>query len=135
MEKNLPANTTKASIAKTDPIIAGKTIFRINLLLPYPLSDNQIEDWLDNIKRLEPNISVQTLNLIIDRFLTGHYKWNSHEALQNIFAAISSYKAELKLIEDGLLNQARIDAEESGLPIEECIAIRHQLKNKPNDTN
>jgi len=127
MEKNLPANTTKASIAKIDPILAGKTLFRINLLLPYPLSDNQIEDWLDNIKRLEPNISVQTLNLIIDRFLVGHYKWNSHEALQNIFSAITLYKAEMKYNEMMLLNQARIDAEESGLAVDECINIRKQL--------
>jgi hypothetical protein len=129
MEKNLPANTTKVSIAKIEPQIAGQTLFRINLLLPYPLSDNQIEDWIDNIKRLEPNISIQTLNLIIDRFLTGHYKWNSHEALQNIFAAITLYKAELKYAEVKAINQARIDAEESGLSIEECIAINHQLKN------
>lgn len=127
MEKNLPANTTKVNIVKADPLIAGKTLFRINLLLPYPLSDNQIDDWLDNIKRLEPNVSIETLNLIIDHFLTGHYKWNSHEALQNIFSAINTYKQELKDIEIMLFNQAKIDAEELGLSIEECLAIRKQI--------
>lgn len=127
MEKNLPANTTKVNIVKSDPVIAGKTLFRINLLLPYPLSDNQIEDWIDNIKRLEPNISIQTLNLIIDRFLTKHYKWNSHEALQNIFAAINLYKEELKKLQQEELNQARIDADESGLSIEEVLTIKKQI--------
>ncbi len=91
--KNLPqTTTTTTSIALLQPNIICKQLFCINQLVPFPLSETQIEDWSSTLKRLAPNVTDQQLQTVLDKFATNRTKWNEKQGIQNIFRGLELLK-------------------------------------------
>lgn len=65
-----------------------KQIFSINQLVAFPLSETQMEDWATTLKRLAPNVTNETLQIVLDKFATNRTKWNEKQGIQNIFRGI-----------------------------------------------
>ena len=92
----LQTNTMNQSIVKHEPVAVLKTIARANLVVSFPFSDIQIEDWMKNIIQMRPETTTEELNLVMDKFLDGRCKWNHKESLSNIFRGLNLLKLEPK---------------------------------------
>lgn len=64
-------------------------IMDINLILPYPLNDAQLERWASTINRLRPDWEVEKLERIVDSFISGDREWQINKGISNIFLADS----------------------------------------------
>lgn len=94
MDPNQQISTTSQSIVKHEPIVVLKTIARANLIVSFPFSDIQIEDWMKNILQMRPETTIEELNLVMDKFIDGRCKWNHKESLSNIFRGLNLLKLE-----------------------------------------
>lgn len=63
----------------------AKQVYQINQLIPYPLTDIQIEDVSKSLSELLPELNSEDLKTIIDRFKMNHYEWDRTKVIQNIF--------------------------------------------------
>lgn len=77
----------------------AKQIYQINLLIPYPLADSQIEDFANTLEELIPELTPVQLKRMIDRFKVGVYEWDRNKLIQNIF------KYAMTIIAEDIKNQ------------------------------
>jgi hypothetical protein len=73
------------SSLSTVEIDLARQIYQINLLIPYPLTDSQIEDFSRTLQELVPELTPAQLKRMIDRFKMGIYEWDRNKMIQNIF--------------------------------------------------
>jgi len=85
------ANILQVGNRKLTPkeINIALTIADINMILAYPLNDNQIEQWAHTIERLRPHWDVEKLEKIVDSFISGDREWQVNKGISNIFLAES----------------------------------------------
>lgn len=83
----LQRKTFMNSLSIVDKVTC-KTIAAVNMVVSYPISDTQIEDWTTTIYRLRPNVTLEQLQLVMDKFLDGRTKWDHREGLPNIIRGI-----------------------------------------------
>jgi hypothetical protein len=74
-----------------EQITIGKELYRLNMLLPYPLSGTAIEDWAKCINELAPYAKPDMLRTIINRFISNDLEYDYKKGIQNIFIALRSY--------------------------------------------
>lgn len=67
----------------------AKQVYHINQLIPFPLTDIQIEDIAKSLEELIPELTPQQLKKMIDRFKFGYYEWDKTKGIQNIFKNLS----------------------------------------------
>ena len=84
-------NNSSLSIVNLD---LAKQVYQINQLVPYPLSDVQIEDIARSLDRLVPELTPELLGLMMDRFKYGYYQWDRTQLIQNIFNNLGSILSE-----------------------------------------
>jgi hypothetical protein len=72
-------------------IAIGKELYRLNMLLPYPLSGTAIADWAKCINELAPYATPEMLKSIIDKFITNNAEYDYKKGIQNIFIALRPY--------------------------------------------
>jgi hypothetical protein len=70
---------------KQKEVEISKIAYQINLILPYPLNDFQIADWGKCINRFIPELKLETLQAIVDMFVTGQMEYDKNIGVQNIF--------------------------------------------------
>lgn len=68
----------------------GKLVYQMNLLAPYPLSDQSIIEWSKCIDELMPDLKLETLKEAIDNMKLGKLEYDKNLGIQNIFLAIRS---------------------------------------------
>lgn len=72
----------------------AKQVYQINQLVPYPLSDIQIEDIAKSLEELVPELTPMQLKKMIDRFKIGYYEWDKTKVIQNIFKNLANTMKE-----------------------------------------
>jgi hypothetical protein len=63
----------------------SKALYPINNLLPFPLTDTQLEDWSKFILEQEPVFDTRYLSVIFNYFITGKYKLDGRITVMDIF--------------------------------------------------
>lgn len=61
-----------------------KALWKVNLLIAYPLSDAMIEVWGKHLIRLCPDVKVDELDKIMDKFISGEIEYVANKGLANI---------------------------------------------------
>lgn len=61
-----------------------RALWKINLCIAYPLSDAMIEAWAKHLLRLCPDVNLNELNDIMDRYITGEVEYIPNKGLSNI---------------------------------------------------
>lgn len=103
-----------------------ETIFKVNLLVSFPITNSQIEDWAAKIQQLSPETTIDELNNIIDLFATNKLHWDRNIGVQNIIYGIkhlNDIKIKSKL---DLLHKLKCEALELGFPIDEYIKLHKE---------
>lgn len=73
-------------------ISIGKELYRLNLILPYPLSGSALADWAKCINELTPSATPETLRVIINKFIANDLEYDYKKGIQNIFIALRPYQ-------------------------------------------
>lgn len=126
--QKLPS-TTRQSIAKIEKKNVCKIIFKINLLVPYPLTDRQIEDWSNEIVRLCPQTSPEDLLEIIDKFMVGRYVWDNKSGIQNMFKAIKHFENEKIKRKNKLIEKWNFEGKPYGISFEDYSRLQNPTSN------
>jgi len=66
----------------------AKIIYKVNMLVSYPLSDQQIEDWSTTLSGLYSELDLVLLSSIIKEFILDAREWDHRKGIQNITLAI-----------------------------------------------
>jgi hypothetical protein len=82
---NQPANTSDEDYLKQ--------LAQVNLLTSFPINDDYLRAWCKSIRELVPELTAQTLKIIIDQMKLGGLPYDSKKGIQNI---IEGYKLILK---------------------------------------
>jgi hypothetical protein len=77
-----------------DQFSIGKELYRLNMLLPYPLSGTAIADWAKCINELAPFATPEMLRNIINKFISNDLEYNYKKGIQNIFIALRPYQQD-----------------------------------------
>lgn len=59
-------------------------VVEVNMLIAYPISDNQITDWTRTIDRLVPDLDLNVLGDILDQYKFDRLEWDKSKGIQNI---------------------------------------------------
>lgn len=65
-----------------------------NHVVQFPFPAEQIAEWVKILKDSRPEVTTETLKLVIMKFLDGRSKWNHKESLPNIFRGLELLKIE-----------------------------------------
>lgn len=136
MEKDNQLTMSQQNIVVSSRIKElGSAVYRVNQMVTFSLNKTQIEDWSASINKIHPGITLKTLDLIIDRLMTGEYEWDSRLAIQNVFNGIKEYLKELKAIEDKAYDEIRGIADEHGISEDEAAYLIEQGKKSRNESH
>ena len=77
---------------KISKIIKLKIVLiNINKILYIPLSDCFLNEWALSIDELEPEITPEILECIINKFINNEIKYDFDKGIQNIFKGFNIY--------------------------------------------
>ena len=126
-QNNKPTTPTQhLSIAICQPCDVAAALFKVNLLSPFPVPDEKIEDWTLTVQRLCPETTIEELNTIIDLFATNKLHWDRNIGIQNIIYGIKHLNdIKLKSRLD-LLHRLKCEALELGFPLDEYIKLYNE---------
>jgi len=65
-------------------------VWRLDMILSFPLSEQQIESWARHIIRLCPDVTKERLEEIIDKYLTGEWTYDKDQGIANIIWHINN---------------------------------------------
>lgn len=77
---NTPLNEKEIEIAKL--------IYHVNYIIAYPLSDLHLEGWAKSINELKPELNIENLKKVIDKFKLADLQWDTKKGIQNIFIGL-----------------------------------------------
>lgn len=82
--------STNQSIAIRPPVhgVLSKILWHLNQVVAYPMTDLQIEDWARSILELRPDVDLNAVKFLIDKFKTGEREYDSKKGIQNIFVGL-----------------------------------------------
>jgi len=66
----------------------AKMVWRLDMVLSYPLDESQIETWSKHILRLCPDVTAERVSEIVDKFLTGEWDFDKDKGIANIIWSI-----------------------------------------------
>src|SRR5690242_10721334 len=58
----------------------------INLIVPYPLTGPQLEEWAKHLAK--SNVSPRALQFVLDLFATDVIQWNDRQGIQNVYRGL-----------------------------------------------
>jgi len=102
-----------------------KAVWKINMMLSYPMTDGMIESIVSNILRLRPETTINDLNNVIDDFLTNKREYIASKGISNIFRELEKLNESKKDIPP-----FEFDFEEHGgdMRLFEQLKKEHELK-------
>jgi len=62
----------------------GKMVWRLDMVVAFPLSETQIETWSKHILRLCPEATVERISEVVDMYLTGQWDFDKDKGIANI---------------------------------------------------
>lgn len=91
MQQEQQAGTRQTSIANNPKLRAMARILavKINSVLPFPLTAEQVEDWVTIIDELRNWVTPEHLDKVANRFVTGTLNWDRNLGIQNLFRGIA----------------------------------------------
>jgi hypothetical protein len=63
-------------------------VARVNLLVSFPLTREDIIIWTKDVERIVPEIDRDGLKFLFDCFSTEAIEWDKNKGIQNIFAGL-----------------------------------------------
>ncbi len=63
-------------------------VVEVNMLIPYALTDTQIENWSRTIDRLMPDIDLKLFGDVLDEYKLDIREWDKTKGIQNILGAL-----------------------------------------------
>jgi hypothetical protein len=86
MEKRnlLPAQQTHVHLLTACKPIA-KELVRVNHLVGFPMSGEDIQEWSIQLYELVPNLDTSRLHFLLNEFAMDHIEWDKNKGIQNIF--------------------------------------------------
>lgn len=87
MDKQLQQVSSQNTLSVKEVDIAVE-VYKVNLLVPYPLKDYQIDEWAICINKIYPDLDPNLLNRIFEKMMKDEIQWNPKKGIQNIFIAI-----------------------------------------------
>lgn len=66
-----------------------KVLWKVNLMVAYPLTDAMIESWANYLIKEKPKLTIEQLNKIIDSFIKGERNYVLNKGITNIFLALN----------------------------------------------
>lgn len=89
MEKSLNTqNHSLPTILEDEKIKITIELASVNTLMPYPVSDSMIEKWGRSLIRIEPRVTLEEIEGLMDSFMKGDIEYNPKEGIQNIFKGL-----------------------------------------------
>lgn len=73
---SMPLNTREVEIAGI--------VWHVNLLVAFPLSDQQLEAWAKSINEILPELDLSKLSALITDMKKGTITWDYHLGIQNL---------------------------------------------------
>lgn len=64
----------------------------VNMLMGFAVEAEQIVRWAQDVARLEPNLDMEKLALLMDCFKTEEIVWDKTVGIQNIFRGLKRIK-------------------------------------------
>lgn len=58
------------------------------MVMSYPLTETQIEQWSETIARLRPEATTEQISWVIDRFLSGVWEFDKDLGIANIIRGL-----------------------------------------------
>lgn len=65
-----------------------KALVRINQLVPYPLTADDIYDWAMSIERIATGVEPFAISFVIDQYMMGVMEYDKSKGIQNIFTGL-----------------------------------------------
>lgn len=89
------ANTQVRTVSEIEQFC--KVLWKFNLIIAYPLTDSMLESWINNLLRLQPEITIEQLDEVMDKFITGEVEFFPNKGLTNIFLALNKNKKKFDI--------------------------------------
>lgn len=67
-------------------------ISRVNMMLDWPIKEEDMIDWARTIERLDPDVTKEELSQVFDGFITGRYEYRKDRGIRNIFEALKKLR-------------------------------------------
>jgi len=90
--ENLPAYTNNQSLTLFSNADLFDALKMANNIVQFPFPSEQIADWCIIIKNKRPEVTMDQLKTVLDKFIDGRSKWNHKESLPNIFRGLDLLK-------------------------------------------
>ncbi|MES2395886.1 MAG: hypothetical protein V4549_07780 [Bacteroidota bacterium] len=90
--ENLPASTNSQALTLFTNAELFDALKMANNIVQFPYPSEQIADWCRIIKEKRPDVTMDQLKTVLDKFIDGRSKWNHKESLPNIFRGIELLK-------------------------------------------
>lgn len=68
----------------------AKVVWRLDMIMAFPLDDLQIQSWANTITRLCPDVEPERVAEIVDKFLTGEWAYDKDQGIANIIWHINN---------------------------------------------
>lgn len=92
MKEISKVNTQIKTVSEIEQIC--KVLWKVNLIVAYPLTDVMIESWANHLLRLRPQVTIEQLDKILDKFITGEYEYVTNKGLSNIILVIDKQQKQ-----------------------------------------
>jgi len=88
--KALAQQQQQSIVLKQKQTEVAKIVWRLDMVMAYPLDETQIETWSSHILRLCPDVTAERVSEIVDKYLTGEWYFDRNQGIANIVWAIKN---------------------------------------------
>lgn len=68
----------------------ARLVWRLDMVKSFPFEKVELESWARHIHRLCPDVTEERISQIIDKYLTGEWKFNKDEGISQIIWHINN---------------------------------------------
>ena len=86
MKEISKVNTQIKTVSEIEQIC--KVLWKVNLMLAYPLTDAMIESWVKYLVKERPDLTIEQLDKVVDSFIKGERNYVLNKGITNIFLAL-----------------------------------------------